>query len=633
MSDPVKSESFEFQAEVSRLLHLMVHSVYSEPEVFLRELVSNAADACDKRRYVAQIDSAALSNDEELGITITADRNTKTITVTDNGIGMSRDELIENLGTIARSGTAKFMEQLEAGKDSAAAAPELIGQFGVGFYSVFMVAEKAGVLTRRVGEDIAYQWVSDGTGSFQIEEATREGFGTAVTLYLRDDKAEEFAESARLSHIVKTYSDHIPVPVMVVDSAAEDEEARAPKQANSGQALWTKPRSDISKDDYKEFYHHVAHAFDEPWLTIHQKAEGALEYTLLLFIPGQAPFDLYDSSRMSRLKLYVKRVFITQDDADLVPTYLRFLRGVVDCEDLPLNISREMLQNNPVLQRLHRNITNKTLAELKKKAEKDGDAYIPFWEAFGAVLKEGLTEDYERQPELLNLVRVKTTAGADWVSLTQLKERMKEGQKALYYMVGDDASIMAKSPHLEGFKARGIDVILLSDAVDSFWTTAVSKFDDVPLKSVTHGAADLDHVKKEESEEETATKDEKVQGVAALIVAMKDSLGEAVKDVVVSERLTDSPVCLVADEAAADAHMERFLKKYRNMDMVSARVLEINADHTLIKALAEKADASANLSDAAYLLLDQARIVEGEAPTDAAAFATRLDAVMRLAYA
>lgn len=634
MADTQHTESFEFQAEVARLLHMMVHSVYSEPEVFLRELVSNAADACDKRRYLALSDASALTADEELKISITADRTTKTVTVSDNGVGMSRDELIENLGTIARSGTAKFMEQMEDGSAEAGqAAPDLIGQFGVGFYSVFIVASKAEVITKRVGETDAWRWTSEGTGAFQIEAASRETVGTDIILYLRDDMADEYAEPTRLSHIIKTYSDHIPVPVMVADAAAEEAEQRLPQQANTGQALWTVSKSDISDEQYKEFYHHVAHAYDEPWMTIHQKAEGALEYTLLLFIPSSAPFDLYDSSKMSRLKLYVKRVFITEDDADLVPTYLRFLRGVVDCEDLPLNISREMLQNNPVLQRLTRNITNKTLSELKKKADKDPEAYAKFWGAFGAVLKEGLTEDYERQKELMDLMRVKIAGSEELYSFAQLKERMQDGQKALYYMVGDNPDVMSRSPHLEGFKARNIDVMILSDAVDSFWTTAVSNFDDTPLKSVTHGAADLDDVKKAETDEAEEPTEEAKAGLDALIASLKAILGDAVTDVKISDRLTDSAVCLVADEGAADAHMERFLKKYRNMDLGSARVLEINAGHSLIKALVTRAEADgAGLDDAAFLLLDQARIAEGEAPTDAIQFTQRLDAVMKMAY-
>ncbi len=645
MTNTKSVETFEFQAEVSRLLKMMVHSVYSETEVFLRELVSNAADACDRRRYEAQLKSGVLGDDEQLSISVKADRKAKTLIISDNGIGMSRADLVDSLGTIARSGTAKFMESMKDSDDAKVSAPDLIGQFGIGFYSVFIVSDRVEVISKKAGESEAYIWSSDGTGSFEVSTSERASVGTDVILYLRDEMADEYTETMRLSHIIKTYSDHVPIPVMVQDISeedapkegeepAEDSSNKEPKQANAAQALWVRPKGEITKEEHQEFYRHVSRNFDEPWMVMHQKAEGTLVYTLLMYIPSSAPFDLYDSSRLSRLKLYVKRVFITQESDGLTPSYLRFLCGVVDCEDLPLNISREMLQNNPVVQKLQQNITRKTLSELKKKAANAPEEYANFWKIFGAVLKEGLSQDYDNQPELLELLRVRTTESQELLSLEQLKERMKEGQKALYYIVGENEDVIANSPHLEGFKARGIDIMLLNDSVDSFWTTAISKYNDIELKSVTYGASDLNDVPLEGEQGEAAEEESQEQkdNIEALIGYLKTTLGESVEDVVVSTRLTQSPVCLIAAEGATDAHLERFMKKYRQMDFNAKRILEINGKHVVIKALATKVQAGDNIEDAAFLLFEQARISEGEAPKDAAVFAQRFWAVMSLAY-
>ena len=452
--DEAAAESYEFQAEVSKLLHLMVHSVYSETEVFLRELISNAADACDKLRYAGITEPALIGDEADLKIAITVDPDAKQILIADNGIGMSHDELIENLGTIARSGTEAFIDQL-AGKDTDL---QLIGQFGVGFYSAFMVAGEVDVLSRRAGSDEAWKWTSDGSGKFTLEQldaASDEtpARGTVIRLHLRED-AGEYADRARVENIVRTYSDHISFPIILNAPAEGDEDAEEPRQLNSASALWTRPKSEISEEQYKEFYGHVAGLYDEPALTVHYKAEGRHEYTVLLFVPGQRPFDLFDPERLAKLKLYVRRVFIT-DDASILPGYLRFARGVIDSEDMPLNISREMLQNNPIVAAIRKAVTNRLLSELEKTADKDPDTYKTIWSNFGPVLKEGLYEDMERRDQLFSLARFRTTTEDDGQrSLKDYVAAMKDSQTAIYYVTGEDAEKALASPQLEGFRAK-----------------------------------------------------------------------------------------------------------------------------------------------------------------------------------
>ena len=495
MSD-VKKEKMGFEAEVSRLLHMMVHSVYSEREIFLRELISNASDACDKLRYAALTNADLKSGD--FGIAITVDAEAKTITVSDNGIGMNRDDLIANLGTIARSGTANFVDQLtgDSKKDV-----QLIGQFGVGFYSVFMIADKVTVTTKKAGEDDAWLWTSDGLGAYEIEPTEKANVGTEIVLHVKDD-AGEFLERHRLQTIVTTYSDHIAVPITLAIKGSDDKDAEEAKVVNEGSAIWTRAKSDISDEQYTEFYRHVGHAYDEPAHTLHYKAEGMQEYTVLLFVPSQQPMDLFDPARKNRVKLYVKRVFITDDSDDLLPGWLRFLRGVVDSQDLPLNVSREMLQNNPTLNRMSKAITKKVLAEFEKLADKDTDKFLSIWQEFGAVIKEGLYEDFERRDAILKLVRLKSTGVEGWTTLADYVSRMKDKQSAIYYVTGTDAEAVKKSPQLEGFRAKGIEVLLLSDAVDDFWLQVVTDYDGKPFKSITRGASELKDIAGDETSDD-----------------------------------------------------------------------------------------------------------------------------------
>ncbi|SMF78896.1 molecular chaperone HtpG [Tistlia consotensis] len=620
-------ETLSFQAEVSRLLDIVANALYSQDEVFLRELVSNASDACDRLRYAAISEPHLLGEDPELAIEIAPDKEAATLTVADNGIGMNREELIENLGTIARSGTAAFVQALGEKKGEV----EQIGQFGVGFYAAFMVADKVEVLTRKAGDEQGWHWVSDGKGSFTVgeagsgESAEAPARGTRIVLHLKADK-REYLEPHRLRHVVKTYSDHIAVPVRLREGGKD------PETLNSAGALWTRPKSEITDEQYQEFYHHVAHAADEPWARLHFKAEGTIEYSGLLFVPGARPFDLFDPQRKSRVKLYVKRVFITDDCEGLVPSYLRFLRGIVDSEDLPLNISREMVQHHPVLQKIRQAVTKRVIGELEAKAEKDGEGYETFWENFGAVLKEGLYEADGQREALLKLARFRSTAVEGWTSLADYVGRMKPGQKAIFTIAGDDAEKLKRSPQLEGFRAKGVEVLLLTDPVDEFWPNAVHAFEDKPFRSVTRGGAELDEIEAEategEDKKDEAKEPEAGPETATLLAFLKQTLDGKVKDVRLSQRLTESAVCLVADEGDLDLHLAKLLKQHQQLDEIAPRVLEINARHALIRQLGERLQAGNGAAEAlepyAFLLLDQARILEGEAPLDPAAFARRM---------
>ena len=614
-----KAETLNFQAEMSRLLEIVAHSLYSDKEIFLRELISNASDACDWLRHAALTEPELAAGDSDYRIAITVDEAAKTIAIADNGIGMNRDELVENLGTIARSGTSAFLDSLtgDARKDTS-----LIGQFGVGFYSAFMVADRVEMVTRRAGEDEAWRWSSDGKGSFTIEPAEREGRGSTVLVHLRDDD-KGYLNKDRLSGIVKRYSDHIPFPITLAEAGGEA------GQVNTGAALWTRPKGQVSQDQYKEFYHHVAHMADEPWTVLHFHAEGVIDYRALLFVPSMQPFDLFQPERECRVKLYVSRVFITDRETGLVPSWLRFLRGIVDSEDLPLNVSREMLQDNPVTAKIRGGIVKRVLDDLEKKAKEDAGSFDGFWKNFGAVLKEGIYEGAGERDRLVRLCRFRSTEAQGLVSLDDYIGRMKQGQDEIYYISGEDADALAKSPQLEGFRARGIEVLLMTDPVDDFWVPMVGIFEEKAFKSVTRGGADLSKIKggkKDKAKDKTAKTD-----LGPLIAAVKLALGEKVKDVRESDRLTDSAVCLVAGEDDMDIHLERVLRAHKQLDTASARILEINPRHALIRALAEAARADAKaapLEDAAHLLLDQARILEGEPVTEPAEFARRMSAAM-----
>ena len=608
-------ETRTFQAEVSRLLDIVAHSLYSEKEIFLRELISNASDACDRLRYAAITEPALTAGDAAYRVVLTPVKSSRTLTIADNGIGMNHDELVENLGTIARSGTAAFMRELTGDQKKDLS---LIGQFGVGFYSAFMVADKVEVLTRRAGDEDGWRWESDGKGEFTIAPEPNLNRGTRITLHMRDGD-EDYLEPHRIREIVKRYSDHIALPIVLADGAKEE-------TVNTASALWTRPRGEITAEQYTEFYRHVGHSFDEPWLTLHARAEGTVEYTYLLFVPGAKPFDLFEPERKTRVKLYVRRVFITDEGTDLLPPYLRFLRGVVDSEDLPLNISREMLQSNAIVARMRQQLTRRVLGELQKKASEAAEEYGTFWENFGAVLKEGLYEDRDQRDTLMGLARFRSTARDGWVSLDDYVAAMKPGQEAIYTISGDSLDLLKKSPQLEGFRARGVEVLLMTDPIDEFWTTAIATYKEKPFKSATRGGLDLKKI---------AAADEKPQGetpappakLASLIAIFKLALGDAVKDVRSSARLTDSAVCLVADEGDMDMHLERLLKQHRQLDSAAKRILEINPHHRLIERLAAavgETGASDQLGEFAWLLLDQARIVEGEQLPDPPAFARRL---------
>src|SRR4051812_7516656 len=476
------AQKLAFQAEVGRLLDIVAHSLYSDRRIFLRELISNASDACDRLRYEALTKPELAAPDTRFRIELILSKEARTLAVADNGIGMSRAELIENLGTIARSGTAAFMKSLTGDKQKDV---PLIGQFGVGFYSAFMVADTVAVETRRAGEAQGWRWVSDGRGEFTIEAVERAAPGTSVTLHMRED-ADEFLEPEQLKQIVRQYSDHIALPILLGGERGET--------LNRASALWTRPRSEITAEQYKEFYHHVGHAFDEPWLTAHWRAEGKIEYTALLFVPASRPFDLYQPERRHGVKLYVRRVFITEGQKDLLPGYLRFLRGVVDSEDLPLNISREMLQNNPVLNLIRAGVVSRVLSELEKKAKDAPEEYAKFWENFGALIKEGLYEDLANRDKLFGLLRLASTHGPGLHSLADYMLRMKPNQEAIYYIAGDDVAALAGSPQLEGFKKRGLEVLLLADPVDEFWVAQASEYQGKKFKSVTRGGADLSKI-------------------------------------------------------------------------------------------------------------------------------------------
>jgi molecular chaperone HtpG len=614
-------EKHVFEADVAKLLHLMVHSVYSDKNVFLRELISNAADACEKLRYEAIVAPELIGSDPASRITLTLDEESAHLVVEDNGIGMSRDELVESLGTIARSGTRAFMERIEAAQSKDGA--QLIGQFGVGFYSAFMVADNIDVVSRRAGSDKAWHWASDGKGSYTVsavELADAPARGTRITLRLKDD-AKTYTSRWTVEHIVKDQSGHVPVPISIIEKPGVE-----PAQVADGTALWTKQKSEISKEDYTDFYRGVSGQYDEPALTVHFRAEGRHEYTALAFVPGSKPFDLFDPDRKGRMKLYVKRVFIT-DEAELLPRYLRFARGLVDTADLPLNVSREMIQESPLLANIRKGLTNRVLTSIEKLVESDPDAFAKLWENFGSVIKEGIYEDFERRSQLLALSRFRTTAADDKPRpLSDYVKDMKDGQTAIYYLTGDNLAQLKASPQLEGFRARGIEVLLLTDPVDSFWATTAPDFEGKPFKSITQGAADLAGIAKEDSAAAAST--EANPSVTEFVAFAKATLGEAVSDVRTSDRLTESAVCLVAPEHGPDRQLQRMLQGAGRIDGAAKPVLEINPGNTLIAALAASpAEDRVFREDAVKLLFDQARLLDGDKPEDPRAFAERLSRV------
>lgn len=614
-------ETHAFEADVSKLLRMMVHSVYSDRDVFLRELISNAADACEKLRYEGIATPSLLGDDPQPRIRVLLDADQNRLTIEDNGIGMTAAEMGETLGTIARSGTKAFMERLaaEAGKEGS----QLIGQFGVGFYSAFMVASQVEVFSRRAGSDEAASWTSDGQGTYTIapvDLADAPTRGTRVVLHLMED-AKSYAERYTVERIIKAQSGHVPVPIMLFEKPDADGVDIA-----DGAALWLKPKSEISEEDYADFYRSVAGQYDKPAHTVHYRAEGRYEYSVLTFIPETKPFDLFDPDRKGHIKLYVRRVFIT-DEAPILPRYLRFVRGLVDSADLPLNMSREMIQDSPVLGAIQKGVTGRLLGDLQKLADNDAEAYQRIWENFGAVLKEGLYEDFERREALLGLARFKsTTSGEGWRSLKDYVAQLKENQTAIYYATGSDLDRLSTSPQLEGFRARGIEVLLLPDQVDNFWTTMGVDYEGKPFKSVTQGGADLGLIPLVEGQDKPTEPEN--EAVADFLAFAKTTLADAVSDVRASDRLTTSAVCLVAPESGMDRQLEKLLASSGQLPAAALPVLEINPRHALIQKLASSDDADGLKSDLAHLLLDQARIADGEQPTDARAFSDRLDRLM-----
>jgi molecular chaperone HtpG len=624
-SDQAKTQSFE--ADVSRLLHLMVHSVYSDRDIFVRELVSNAADACEKLRYEAIAKPELIEGGGPFAIEIAIDPEAKTLAFSDNGVGMSRKELVEALGTIARSGTRAFLDMLAA-EEADKEAAKLIGQFGIGFYSSFMVADEVVVETRRAGAGEAWRWSSDGKGAYTIAPAPLDrapARGARVTLHL-NEASREYLDSARLERIVREHSGAVAVPIDLVDKPGA-----APRRVADGAAIWAKPKSEIGDDEYAEFYRSLSGQFDQPALTVHWRAEGRHEYAALAFIPGSRPFDLFDPARKSRNKLYVRRVLITQD-SDLLPGWLRFVRLVVDSNDLPLNVSREMIQRSAVFAAIRKGVTNRLVQELTKLAESDKEKFAKVWEHFGAVIKEGLYEDPERRDALFKFARFATTThpGGER-TLADYVGALRENQTAIYYLTGEDAKRLAASPQLEGFRARDVEVMLLADPVDAFWISSAAGFDGKPFKSVSQGAADIKTIPLKGGAPAPA---ETSAEVATLIAFFKQTLDGEIVEARASDRLTDSVACLVAPDFAPDRQLEKMLAAHGRLGERTKPTLEVNAGHPLTRALARRFAAGpdkALVEDAAWLIYDEARLAEGEPLSDAPAFAARLRRVMEKA--
>lgn len=613
----------EFQTEVSQLLQLIIHSLYSHPEIFLRELISNSSDALDKLRHLTLTDDAFKSLGFEPRIDLTLDEEAKTVTLSDNGIGMNEQDLVNHLGTIARSGTKNFLSQLsgDAKKDS-----NLIGQFGVGFYSAFMVADKVEVVSRKAGEEKAWRWTSDGKSGFEIAPAERESFGTTVLLYLNDD-GKEYARSWRLQEIVKRYSNHIAFPIfMTYDKSEWNAEAKkseskhVTEQVNSASALWRRSKSELKDEDYKELYKSISGDWEDPLFWFHTKAEGTLEYTTLFYIPSKAPFDLFHSDYKAGVKLYVKRVFIMDDDRELLPPYLRFVRGIIDSEDLPLNVSREILQENRVLQSIRTASIKKILSELKLVAQNKPEDYAKFIAIFNKPLKEGLYGDQGNREALLDLVRFKSTKAEGLTSLAEVKSRMKDGQKAIYYITGGTETLLRNSPLLEIYKKKEIEVLILDDDIDEIVFGGIDKYAEIDLKAVNKAGTSED-LKDAESED-------KSKQLEPLLAKLKKTLGDRVKDVRASVRLADSPSCIVSDEEEPSMQMQQIMRAMGQNNMPAAKpTLEINPDHEIVQKLLKRND-DALTEDASWLLLDQALLLEGVALQDPAAFVQRLNRVL-----
>ena len=632
---------YEFQTEVNQLLHLIIHSLYSNKEIFLRELVSNASDALDKLKYLT-VSDAALKNlqfNPRIDISFNEDAATPTLTIRDTGIGMNDEDIKSNLGTIARSGTKAFLEQLAADdkKDS-----NLIGQFGVGFYSAFMVASKIEVISKKAGENTVWKWISDGKGEYELEQTDDSAFpliddvpeganGTCITLYLNNDDSE-FASRWKIEDIIKRYSDHIAFPIYLHyihkeydDKGNEKSQAAKSEQINDASALWQKPKSELKDEDYKNFYKSLSHDSTDPLLYIHTKAEGTQEYTTLFYVPAKAPFDMYHADYKPGVKLFVKRVFITEDEKELLPVYLRFVRGIIDSEDLPLNVSREILQQNRILNNIRSASVKKLLGEFKKLSENDKEKYETFIAEYNRPLKEGLYSDYEHRDELLELIRFRTTNEENtWTSLADYVQRMKEGQKAIYYITGGDEKALRQSPHLEAYKAKGFEVLIMPDEIDDIVIPSVGKYKDWELKAANRAGSDEELSTDEEKKEAK----QKEKDFKPIVEKIKTALGDAVKEVRLSKRLADSPSCVVVDENDPSLQMERMMRAMGQQLRGEVKpILEINAEHPILQRLKDTDDETF-IADTAFVLLDQALLLEGSTLKDTADFVKRLNKLL-----
>jgi molecular chaperone HtpG len=605
-------ETRKFDAEVGKVLNLMIHSLYTNKEIFMRELISNASDACDKLRYLAISNPELTKDDPEFKIEVSVDSTKRQIIIEDNGIGMDRQDLIDNLGTIAKSGTAQFMQALEEGKQKDSA---LIGQFGVGFYSVYMIAGNVKVISQKAGSQQGYCWQSEGLGEYSIEETSKLSRGTKIIISIKEGE-DEFLDHFRLKNIIKTYSDHIQVPIYFEHNGTNT-------QVNSSSAIWARSKSEVSTEQYREFYQSIAHAGDDPWLVLHNKNEGAIEFTNLLFVPTNKTFDLFHPDRKRRVKLYIKKVFITDENIELVPRYLRFLRGVVDCDSLPLNVSRETLQHNPVVTKIQKSIVGKVLTQLEKQKNETPQEYERFWREFGSAMKEGLCEAIPDAEKLLDICLFYSVAENKMISLAQYVASLTPEQKQIYYLSGDNIEKLKSSPQIEGFRKQNIDVLLFTDTVDDFWVNVVSKYKDFEFKSVTRADIDLQQGQDTQDPESSS----------ALAGYFKEVLGERVKDVRLSKRLDSIPSCLTVAEGAMDIRMERFLIEQKQLNSASAKILEINANHAIVAKIAADLEQNSTNQDTAelvQLVYDQACIIENEQLADPAEFCRRLNKFINL---
>ncbi len=612
----------KFEADTGKILDIVINSLYSEREIFVRELISNASDAIDKKKYLALTNKSINDTSDPFEIKIEVNSKENTIKISDNGIGMDEEDLINSLGTIARSGTKAFLEQFNKSKDDKKEDVNLIGQFGVGFYASFMVADKVEVLSKKAGTDKSWKWISDGKSGYNIEKGEKTNSGTELILYLKKD-AKEFLEGTRIQFVVRKYSDHISYPVKMLEVSKKDAKEET---INEASALWTRAPKDIKEKQYEDFFSHIGAGFGKPLLTMHNNTEGTVSYTNLLCIPSSKPFDLFNPDRKSSLKLYINRVFITDKCDNLIPAYLRFVKGIVDTQDIDLNVSREMLQNNPAVAKISKSLVGKILRELKKIADKDKAKYIQFWNEFGQVLKEGLYEDLERKDTLLELARFSNNENDDLISLEDYVNAMDKNQKDIYYIAADTKSQALSSPHLEGFKSKGIKVLVMSDPIDQFWLSMAGQFKEKKFVSITQGEIDLDNIKsdKKDPKNKDTKKDDVDKKFTNLIAHLKASLGQNVKDIRLTSKLTDSPACLVADKGDMDVAMENLMKQRDPNYQGAPRILEINPEHALVekmnKLLSDKKHNNL-VDDAGTLLFEQARMMEGKLPSDPTKFA------------